>query len=63
MSPAIEQQIRERAFHLWEADGRPHGRADHYWFSAQHHIQAADTQVAPARKRTPAKKAKSTTAK
>jgi len=50
-----EQQIRERAFHLWEADGRPHGRADHYWLSAERELQSI-TAPAP-KKRTPAKKA------
>ena len=29
-----EQQIRERAYHLWEADGRPEGRPDEYWYRA-----------------------------
>ncbi|WP_148360658.1 DUF2934 domain-containing protein, partial [Acidisphaera rubrifaciens] len=24
--PAREHRIRERAYHLWDADGRPHGR-------------------------------------
>lgn len=32
---AEEQQIRERAYHLWEADGRPHGREDEYWERAR----------------------------
>jgi hypothetical protein len=26
-----EQRIRERAYLLWEADGRPHGRDVEYW--------------------------------
>ena len=29
--PAREERIRARAYHLWEADGRPHGRHDEYW--------------------------------
>ncbi len=28
---ARQQRIRERAYHLWEADGRPDGRDDEYW--------------------------------
>jgi hypothetical protein len=31
----IEQRIRERAYHLWEADGCPHGNADEYWERAR----------------------------
>jgi hypothetical protein len=30
-----EHRIRERAYQLWEADGRPEGRADLYWRRAQ----------------------------
>ncbi len=29
--PAREERIKERAYHLWEADGRPHGQHDEYW--------------------------------
>lgn len=32
---AREQRIRERAYHLWEADGRPHGRHEEYWERAE----------------------------
>lgn len=27
--------VRDRAYLLWEADGRPEGRAEHYWHMAQ----------------------------
>lgn len=27
--------IRARAYHLWETDGRPDGRAEHYWHMAK----------------------------
>jgi hypothetical protein len=26
-----EQRIRERAYHLWEAEGRPERRAEEHW--------------------------------
>lgn len=29
--PARDARIKERAYHLWEADGSPHGRHDEYW--------------------------------
>lgn len=29
--PAREQRIREHAYHLWQADGSPHGRDMEYW--------------------------------
>lgn len=33
--PAREQRIRERAYHLWEQDGRPHGRDREFWERAR----------------------------
>ncbi len=32
---AREQRIRERAYHLWEADGRPNGRELEFWERAR----------------------------
>jgi hypothetical protein len=34
-NPAREQLVRERAYHLWEADGKPHGRDVEYWQRAR----------------------------
>jgi hypothetical protein len=36
--PNLEEAIRERAYHLWIADGQPDGKADIYWLNAQHEI-------------------------
>jgi hypothetical protein len=36
--PNLEEVIRERAYHLWIADGQPEGKADAYWLSAQREI-------------------------
>jgi len=36
--PNLEEAIRERAYHLWIADGQPDGKADVYWLSAQREI-------------------------
>lgn len=33
--PQREQRVRERAYHLWEADGKPHGRDVEYWQRAR----------------------------
>ncbi|WP_035547917.1 DUF2934 domain-containing protein [Burkholderia sp. 9120] len=30
----LEQSVRERAYFLWEQDGRPAGRAEEYWHRA-----------------------------
>jgi hypothetical protein len=37
-----EQRIRERAYRLWEADGSPEGKAEHYWYQAQELIESAE---------------------
>ncbi len=34
-SPEHLQRIRERAYHLWESEGRPEGQADEYWERAR----------------------------
>jgi hypothetical protein len=34
----LEEAIRERAYHLWIADGQPDGQADIYWLNAQREI-------------------------
>ena len=34
----LEEAIRERAYHLWIADGQPEGKADVYWLNAQREI-------------------------
>ena len=30
-----EEAIRERAYHIWEREGRPHGRDFEHWVRAQ----------------------------
>ena len=37
----LEQAIRERAYHLWVADGCRDGSADEHWLSAQRDVLAA----------------------
>jgi len=33
-----EQKIRDRAYALWEAEGRPHGREHQHWLTAEREI-------------------------
>ena len=37
--PNLEEAIRERAYHLWIADGQPEGNAEVYWSNAQREIR------------------------
>jgi hypothetical protein len=41
-TPDSEHRIRERAYHLWEADGRLEGRAQDYWERAKASINKED---------------------
>ena len=41
----LEEAIRERAYHLWLADGRRDGHADAHWLNAQRDILAASLQA------------------
>ena len=36
--PNLDEAVRERAYHLWIADGQPEGQADIYWLNAQREI-------------------------
>ncbi len=38
-----DRRIRERAYHLWQADGGPHGRELDYWERARELIGMADS--------------------
>jgi len=42
----LEEAIRERAYQLWVADGRPEGNPDNYWLNAQRELLASATDHA-----------------
>lgn len=54
-APLNEDAIRDRAYLLWEADGRPDGMADHYWMKASE--PTPDVSARPKVKATAAKTA------
>ena len=39
-----DERVRIRAYHLWERDGRPHGRNDEYWMQALAEVQAEEKE-------------------
>jgi hypothetical protein len=45
-----DDAIRQRAYYLWEADGRPEGTGDHYWHRA--HTEAHEAMIAETATRT-----------
>ena len=38
MDPELRHRIEERAYALWEANGRPEGRALDHWLQAEQEI-------------------------
>jgi hypothetical protein len=42
MAYPTDQQIRERAYQLWEKFGRPDGRADEFWHIAEQDLVNED---------------------
>lgn len=47
-----DEAIQQRAYFLWEADGRPDGRGDHYWHLAMeeaHKAMVEDTATRTAK--------------
>jgi DUF2934 family protein len=40
MTDLPEQDIRHRAYRLWQAAGEPEGRADRFWYQAEKEILA-----------------------
>ncbi len=37
-----ENAIRERAYELWELQGRPEGEEEHFWRQAKEQLQAEE---------------------
>jgi Protein of unknown function (DUF2934) len=38
----LEERIRERAFQIWDREGRPHGRDREHWDMARRELMGAD---------------------
>jgi DUF2934 family protein len=56
IDPDREQRVRERAYHLWEADGKPHGRDVEYWERARELVgmeESAGSGLLPNPQNTP----------
>jgi hypothetical protein len=45
MDQSLENQIRERAFEIWTAQGRMHGQAEQHWLAAEREILTAATST------------------
>lgn len=61
MQAMTDDKIQIRAYELWEQEGRPHGRAEEFWFRASSEL-ANGNGVTKARKAAASKTATSKTA-
>ncbi|WP_108003282.1 DUF2934 domain-containing protein [Mycoplana dimorpha] len=44
-----DEEIRRRAYGLWESQGRPEGSQERHWQQAEHELEAEErAKVAPA---------------
>jgi hypothetical protein len=50
MQAISEDSIRERAYQIWEREGRPHGREYDHWVQARVELMAEATVVERPRK-------------
>ena len=46
MDHDLERRVRERAYQIWEQEGRPHGRDAHHWQQAAAEFDDAGQQQA-----------------
>jgi hypothetical protein len=64
MTQDREQRIQERAYAIWEAEGRPEGRERDHWQQAEHELAALTSRaVDPSPAPSPVKKTRKPTAK
>ena len=53
IDPELRRKIEEHAYSLWEADGRPEGRALEYWLRAEQATSERAGARNPSPKRSP----------
>jgi hypothetical protein len=41
----LAEQIRARAYQIWESEGRPHGRAEIHWLQAESEVRTTSEPV------------------
>jgi hypothetical protein len=51
MAETIDERIRECAYHIWEASGRPAGRDEEFWHRAREVVTAGDGHRPDAKRR------------
>lgn len=49
MESPTEKQILNRAYEIWERNGRPEGREDEFWHQAEQELRAEQERGDPAK--------------
>jgi hypothetical protein len=44
---SLERRIRERAYEIWNADGRADGKANEHWLAAEREVLSSLSALAP----------------
>jgi hypothetical protein len=52
MNKDLEKRIKERAYQLWEAEGRPHGKHEQHWQRASKLIEGDEPAPKAKQRRT-----------
>ena len=47
MAGPTEEEIRTRAYHLWNAAGEPDGTMDRFWYMAEKELLAENSDEVP----------------
>jgi Protein of unknown function (DUF2934) len=55
MNMVKHRRVEERAYAIWNAQGRPHGRHEEHWHLAEREIAAEEAAARPVRRRVAAK--------
>jgi hypothetical protein len=50
MEHTLELRIRQRAYEIWNADGRADGKADEHWLAAEREVVSSLSARSPAPK-------------
>ena len=57
MEQVLEQRIRQRAYEIWDAVGRPQGACELHWLAAEREVLAASVgPVAQAQRKSTSRK-------
>jgi hypothetical protein len=56
MEHTLEHRIRQRAYEIWNAEGRADGKADEHWLAAEREVLSSLTARSPAPKASASRK-------